>query len=156
MAKALLLNALHDALSDYVVGLSPERLKVGVWSGKIVLEELQVGGNGLDYMRTDGHGLKFCLQRDNEKNPLCAFHRRSHSRLISLPRATVTMPPLADVSSQMRCVRVCVRVREKFHSKNRNVVPPGVYDSQSTPECAGTPANSACSQREIYGQNSDT
>lgn len=42
MAKALLLNALHDALSDYVVGLSPERLKVGVWSGKIVLDELQV------------------------------------------------------------------------------------------------------------------
>lgn len=42
MAKALLLNALHDALSDYVVGLSPEKLKVGVWSGKIVLEELQV------------------------------------------------------------------------------------------------------------------
>ena len=36
------MNALHDALSDYVVGLSPERLKVGVWSGKIVLDELQV------------------------------------------------------------------------------------------------------------------
>lgn len=45
MAKALLLNALHDALSDYVVGLSPERLKVGVWSGKIVLDELQVRGS---------------------------------------------------------------------------------------------------------------
>lgn len=42
MAKALLLNALHDALSDYVVGLSPEKLKVGVWSGKIVLNELEV------------------------------------------------------------------------------------------------------------------
>lgn len=42
MAKALLLNALHEALSDYVVGLSPENLKVGVWSGKIVLDELQV------------------------------------------------------------------------------------------------------------------
>lgn len=42
MAKALLLNALHEALSDYVVGLSPERLKVGVWSGKIELDELQV------------------------------------------------------------------------------------------------------------------
>lgn len=42
MAKALLLNALHEALSDYVAGLSPERLKVGVWSGKIVLDELQV------------------------------------------------------------------------------------------------------------------
>lgn len=42
MAKALLLNALHDALSDYVVGLSPERLKFGVWSGKIELNELEV------------------------------------------------------------------------------------------------------------------
>lgn len=42
MAKALLLNALHDVLADYVVGLSPESLKVGVWSGKIVLNELQV------------------------------------------------------------------------------------------------------------------
>ncbi|CAM9928363.1 unnamed protein product, partial [Sphacelaria rigidula] len=43
MAKALLLNALHDALADYVLGLSPEKLKVGVWSGKIVLDDLQVG-----------------------------------------------------------------------------------------------------------------
>ena len=42
MAKTLLLNALHDVLADYVVGLSPESLKVGVWSGKIVLNELQV------------------------------------------------------------------------------------------------------------------
>lgn len=45
MAKALLLNALHDALADYVLGLSPEKLKVGVWSGKIVLDDLQVGEN---------------------------------------------------------------------------------------------------------------
>ena len=42
MAKTLLLNALHEVLSDYVVDLSPEKLKVGVWSGKIVLNELQV------------------------------------------------------------------------------------------------------------------
>lgn len=42
MAKAILLNALHDTLADYVVGLSPEKLKVGVWSGKIVLDDLQV------------------------------------------------------------------------------------------------------------------
>eukprot|EP00903_Cladosiphon_okamuranus_P017946 g16513.t1 len=51
MAKALLLNALHDALSDYVVGLSPERLKVGVWSGKIVLEELQVNPEAVNQLR---------------------------------------------------------------------------------------------------------
>ncbi|CAM9583227.1 unnamed protein product, partial [Hapterophycus canaliculatus] len=42
MAKSLLLNALHDTLSDYVVGLSPESLKVGVWSGRIELNQLQV------------------------------------------------------------------------------------------------------------------
>lgn len=42
MAKTLLLNALHEVLADYVVDLSPEKLKVGVWSGKIVLNELQV------------------------------------------------------------------------------------------------------------------
>ncbi|CAM9966399.1 unnamed protein product, partial [Discosporangium mesarthrocarpum] len=42
MAKAILLNALHQALSDYVVGLTHEKLKVGVWSGKIVLDDLQV------------------------------------------------------------------------------------------------------------------
>lgn len=42
MAKNLLLNALHEVLADYVVDLSPEKLKVGVWSGKIVLNELQV------------------------------------------------------------------------------------------------------------------
>lgn len=51
MAKALLLNALHDALSDYVVGLSPERLKVGVWSGKIVLDELQVQDDRVSYQQ---------------------------------------------------------------------------------------------------------
>lgn len=42
MAKALLLKALHEALEDYVLGLSPDKLKVGVWSGEIVLDDLQV------------------------------------------------------------------------------------------------------------------
>lgn len=42
MAKALLLKALHEVLADYVLGLSPENLKIGVWSGKIVLDDLQV------------------------------------------------------------------------------------------------------------------
>ncbi|CAM9605272.1 unnamed protein product, partial [Scytosiphon promiscuus] len=51
MAKALLLNALHDALSDYVVGLSPERLKFGVWSGKIELNELEVNPEAVNQLR---------------------------------------------------------------------------------------------------------
>lgn len=42
MAKALLLNALQDVLSDYVIGLSSENLKGGVFAGKIALENLQV------------------------------------------------------------------------------------------------------------------
>jgi len=45
MANALLLNALQHALSDFVVGLSPEWLKVGVGSGKIVLDGLQVNSS---------------------------------------------------------------------------------------------------------------
>ena len=63
MAKALLLNALHDALSDYVVGLSPEKLKVGVWSGKIVLEELQVRNHHTYETPLVVRCAGFCVQR---------------------------------------------------------------------------------------------
>eukprot|EP01041_Mallomonas_annulata_P001683 gene1683-3255_t len=42
MAKKLLLNVLVDFLGDYVDGLSEENLRLGVWSGKVVLNNLQL------------------------------------------------------------------------------------------------------------------
>ena len=42
MAKRLLLNVLVSVLGDYVEGLTEENLKLGVWSGEIVLNNLQV------------------------------------------------------------------------------------------------------------------
>ncbi|KAJ1462144.1 hypothetical protein M885DRAFT_506262 [Pelagophyceae sp. CCMP2097] len=40
--KAMLFKVLEDALGEFVVGFSPEHLKVGLWSGKIVLNDLEV------------------------------------------------------------------------------------------------------------------
>lgn len=48
MAKRLLLNILVDVLDDYVEGLSIENLKLGVLSGKIELNNLQLKRTGLD------------------------------------------------------------------------------------------------------------
>lgn len=48
MAKRLLLNVLVDVLGNYVEGLNPENLKVGVWSGKIELSDLQLKRSALD------------------------------------------------------------------------------------------------------------
>ena len=42
MAKRLLLNVLVEFLGEYVEGLTEENLKVGVWNGKIGLENLQL------------------------------------------------------------------------------------------------------------------
>ena len=42
MAKRLLLNVLVSVLGDYIDGLTEENLKLGVWSGEIVLNNLQV------------------------------------------------------------------------------------------------------------------
>lgn len=42
MAKRLLLNVLVQVLGDFIDGLTEENLKVGVWSGEIVLENLQI------------------------------------------------------------------------------------------------------------------
>ena len=40
--KQLLFNVLQDAVGDFVVGLTPEHLKLGLWSGKIELTDLEV------------------------------------------------------------------------------------------------------------------
>ena len=40
MAKRLLLNVLLQVLGDIVEGLTEENLKVAVWSGEVVLENL--------------------------------------------------------------------------------------------------------------------
>lgn len=48
MAKQLLLNILGDVLGNYVDGLSVENLKLGVWSGKIELHNLQLKRTALD------------------------------------------------------------------------------------------------------------
>ena len=40
--KSLLFGVLNDAVGDFVVGLSPEHLKLGLWSGDIELKDLEV------------------------------------------------------------------------------------------------------------------
>lgn len=42
MAKKLLLNSLRSVFADYVVGLTDDKLKLGVWSGYLELHDLQV------------------------------------------------------------------------------------------------------------------
>jgi N-terminal region of Chorein or VPS13 len=45
MAKRLLLNALRTAFADYIVGLTDDKLRLGVWSGEIELHDLQVSAS---------------------------------------------------------------------------------------------------------------
>jgi vacuolar protein sorting-associated protein 13A/C len=51
MAKELLLNALVGVLGDYVEGITQENLKVGVWSGKIELKNLQLNRYGIEKLK---------------------------------------------------------------------------------------------------------
>jgi vacuolar protein sorting-associated protein 13A/C len=51
MTKRLLLNALVTVLGDFVEGLTEENLKVGVWSGKIILNRLRLNENGLKKLK---------------------------------------------------------------------------------------------------------
>jgi len=48
MAKRLLLSVLTSVLGEYVNGLTEENLKLGVWSGKISLHNLELNRNMLD------------------------------------------------------------------------------------------------------------
>jgi len=41
MLEARVAQVLNDQLGQYVQGLNKEALKIGVWSGNIVLENLQ-------------------------------------------------------------------------------------------------------------------
>ena len=46
--KKLLYGVLQDALGDYIEGLQPESLKLGLWSGKIELQNLRVNTKAVD------------------------------------------------------------------------------------------------------------
>ena len=63
MAKKLLLDVLVNVLGNYVEGLSPENLRVGVWSGKVELRNLKLKSTALDTLNLPikiSHGaLKF-------------------------------------------------------------------------------------------------
>lgn len=48
MAKRILLSALVNVLGDFVDGLTEENLAVGVWSGKIVLNHLQLNRKAIE------------------------------------------------------------------------------------------------------------
>jgi vacuolar protein sorting-associated protein 13A/C len=48
MAKQLLLNILGDTLGQFVDGISAENLKLGIWSGKIQMFNLQLKKTALD------------------------------------------------------------------------------------------------------------
>jgi vacuolar protein sorting-associated protein 13A/C len=51
MAKELLLNALVSVLGDYIEGITKDNLKVGVWSGKIELKNLQLNHAGIEKLK---------------------------------------------------------------------------------------------------------
>lgn len=50
MAKQLLLNILVDTLGQYIDGLSAENIKLGVWSGKVNLNNLKLREGALDQL----------------------------------------------------------------------------------------------------------
>lgn len=50
MAKSLLLNVLVEVLGNYVEGLTRENLKVGVWSGKLEFQNLNLKDSALDQL----------------------------------------------------------------------------------------------------------
>lgn len=51
MAKELLLNALVSILGDYIEGITKDNLKLGVWSGKIELKNLQLNHSGIEKLK---------------------------------------------------------------------------------------------------------
>lgn len=69
MAKSLLLNILVDVLGKYIDGLTPENLKLGVWSGKIQLSNLQLRESALDELNLPLKVLKGSLKSLSVKVP---------------------------------------------------------------------------------------
>ena len=51
MAKAMLLNVLVGVLGEFVEGLTEDNLKLGVFSGKIVLKHLQLKKEGIEKLK---------------------------------------------------------------------------------------------------------
>ena len=78
MAKKLLLNVLLSVLGDYIEGLSEDNLKLGVWSGEISLNNLQLN--------------RTILQKLNL--PVIIAHGSVKSLLIKIPWATLESNPV--------------------------------------------------------------
>lgn len=69
MAKSLLLHVLVDVLGNYVEGLTAENLKLGVWSGKIELNNLQLKDSALDQLNLPLKVVKGSLKKLRVKVP---------------------------------------------------------------------------------------
>ena len=78
MAKRLLLNILITVLGDYVEGLQEDNLKLGVWTGEIVLEDLKLNSGMLQKL-----GL-----------PLQIVHGCIRSLKVTIPWATLETNPV--------------------------------------------------------------
>ncbi|KAG5176382.1 hypothetical protein JKP88DRAFT_265414 [Tribonema minus] len=78
MAKRLLLNALRSAFADYVVGLTEDKLKLGVWSGEIELHDLQVNEKAVNQLQL----------------PITIAHGTVRSFRVSIPWASLDRNPV--------------------------------------------------------------
>jgi vacuolar protein sorting-associated protein 13A/C len=78
MAKRLLLNVLLQVLGDFVEGLTEDNLKIGVWSGEVVLENLTLS--------------KTLLRRFN--SPLALKHGFVKRMELIVPWATLESNPV--------------------------------------------------------------
>ena len=81
MAKRLLLNVLVDVLGNYVEGLNPENLKLGIWDGKIELSDLKLKRTALD-------GLNL---------PISVSHGSLKRLEVSIPWASLESKPVIVV-----------------------------------------------------------
>eukprot|EP00981_Chlorochromonas_danica_P001560 scaffold341_cov154-Ochromonas_danica.AAC.4 len=76
MAKSLLLNVLTDVLGNYVEGLTRENLKLGVWSGKVELTNLQLKPSALDQLNLPIRVVKGSLSKLRVKVPWTALESK--------------------------------------------------------------------------------
>lgn len=96
MAKSILLSVLTRVLGEYVNGITEENLKLGVWAGKISLNNLELNRNMLDKLNLPVDILQGSLRNLEITIPWTALD--SSPVTMVLDGIYLTMSPL-DISS---------------------------------------------------------
>lgn len=138
MAKQLLVSLLVEHLGPYVEGLSEQNLKIGVWSGKVELQNLKVKPDVLNQLNLPVSILHGSIGKLKLKIPWGSLDRKPVKVYVDGLYVVVAPVDIANMSNDEVKRKAAADKRDKLNNAELTILKSGVATDDTDSKVKGT------------------